>query len=664
MKKKKILIVEDDVLVGENLKENLEDLDYRVAGICTTGEEAVQKAKEIRPDLILMDIRLEGEMDGVEANKEIQRYLNVPVVYITGYADEKIFPDLKDTAPYGVINKPARIDNIRSAIEVALYKFETEIAQKRANEAALEAKAAAEKANQAKSKFLSHTSHEIRGPTNAIKGFTELLLNTRLTAKQEGYVKKIIISTDTLSNLINDILDLSRVESGKLPFDKRDFSIRETIKYVMDSQAIKAKEKNIKLDSIINPGVPGYIKGDPLRVWQIINNLVGNAVKFTNEGYCQVEVQCKQLKGEFSEGQDKVTLVFSVKDTGIGIPENKKKTIFESFEQADTLHTKKFGGAGLGLAISEQLAGRMGGKIEVDSKPGEGSTFTFTADFEIGEEPEQIKFKKDADAKDKKIGPLRILLVDDSEDNQELLTKLLRMYVPHDIKCASNGKEAIKFLKQKHFDLILMDVTMPVMDGIEATKYIRNSQTNEINSRIPIIAMTGNTSKEDRECYLEVGMNDYISKPFYSNELYSVIQRVVQNRVPGIKKSQQDQKEALIIDIEGALMRLNGNKEFLDRITVMYLEKIPETVEELKKSLHEKNIEASGWFAHSIDEYASQVGAVKVSEIAFDIEEHIKNKELNPAKESLPSLVKEHNKAMKTLKKYINDSNITGNPVQ
>jgi CheY-like chemotaxis protein len=249
----------------------------------------------------------------------------------------------------------------------------------------------------------------------------------------------------------------------------------------------------------------------------------------------------------FSKDQDKVTLVFSVKDTGIGIPENKKKTIFESFEQADPLHTKKFGEGGLGLAISEQLAGRMGGKIEVYSKPGEGSTFTFTADFEIGKEPEQIKFKKAADAKDKKIGPLRILLAEDSEDNQELLTILLRMYVPHEVKCASNGEEAIKFLKQEPFDLILMNIKMPVMDGIEATKYIRNSKTNELNSRIPIIAMTGNTSKEDRECYLEVGMNDYISKPFHSNELYSVIQRVVQNRIDyEIKESEKKRKKHLL----------------------------------------------------------------------------------------------------------------------
>jgi signal transduction histidine kinase/HPt (histidine-containing phosphotransfer) domain-containing protein len=655
MEKKKILIVEDDVVVCENLKENLEGLGYLVSGICTTGEEAVQKAKEIRPDLILMDIKLEGEMDGVEANKEIQRDLNVPVVYLTAYADEKIFPDLKETAPYGVLNKPARIENIRSAIEVALYKFEMEMAQKRANEAALEAKAAAEKANQAKNRFLSHTSHEIRSPTNAIKGFTELLLKTHLTARQEGYVKKIQVSADTLLKLINDILDLSRVEAGKLPIEERDFSIRETIEYVMYSQYLRAKEKDIRVEFFINPNVPEYIKGDPVRVWQIINNLVGNAVKFTKKGYCKVEVNCKQPEGDrFSKDQDKVTIVFSVKDTGIGIPEDKKKTIFESFEQVEYLRTEKFGGAGLGLAISEQLAGRMGGKIEVDSKPGEGSIFTFTADFEIGKEPEQIKYKKLGDAKDKKIGPLKILLADDEEGNQEVITEILRLRTAHDVICVFNGKEAIEKIKKEQFDLILMDVKMPVLDGIEATKFIRNSETNELNSQIPIIAMTGNTSKEDRECYLEVGMNDYISKPIDSNELYSVIQRVVQNRIPyGIQESERDEKELLIIDREGALMRLNGNKKFLNRITVMYRENIPEKIEELKKSLQEENIESSIWFAHSIDEYASQVGALKVSEVASDIEEHMKNKESKLAKDLLPFLQKEHNKAMKKLKSFI-----------
>ena len=657
MEKKQILIVEDDVVVGENLKDNLEGLSYFVAGICTTGEEAVQKAIELRPDLILMDIKLEGEMDGVETYRKIQRELTVPVVYLTAYADEKIFPRLKETSPYGILNKPARIENIRSTIEVALYKFEMELAQKKANEAALEAKTAAERANQAKNKFLANTSHEIRRPINAIKGFTELLLKTRLSARQEGYVKRINISTDALLNLLNDILDLSKVEAGKLPFEKRNFSLRDTIKLVLDSQYPKAKEKDIRLDFFIAPDVPEYIKGDPVRIRQMINHLLGNAVKFTDEGYCKVEVHCKQPEGGRSHGvRDKVTLILSVSDTGIGIPENDQKAIFDSFEQGGSFYTRKFEGPGLGLAIAEQLAGKMGGKIELDSNPGKGSIFTVTADFEVGKGPGPEKAGKVIDSP---LGagttkPLRILLAVDNEVNQEVITGLVRQYNSHDVTCVSNGEEAIEILKKHPFDLILMDVEMPVMGGIEAAEKIRDNGTNEFNSNIPIIVMTGRAVTKDREKYDEVGINDYITKPIDSNELHAVLQRVVNDRIDCENRefitAPGGIEEGLIIDRTAALRRLNGNKKFLNRITIMYRERIPGKIDELKGAIEEKNGEASRWFAHSINEYASQIGALKVSEIASEIEEALKNKELNSTKDLFSALIKEHRKVMKELK--------------
>jgi signal transduction histidine kinase len=377
MEARKILIVEDDAVAGESIKENLEEWGYTVVDVCSTGEEAIQKAGETQPDLILMDIKLEGSMDGIETSKKIHDNLGVPIIYLTGYGDRETIERAKITGPYGFINKPARIEDITSAIEMALYRHKMDLRQIEEKEAALKAMKAAEQ-------FLAHFTHEIRNPLSVIKGYSGLLKDFGATDQQVEFIQKIENSTDKAARLANDLLDYSKMKVGKFTLETKDFAIREEINHIIDTYSPMFGKKGIELQTDIAPDVPEYVTGDPYRLEQILTNLLGNALKFTKKGSCNVNIRCEEPGEKEESGKDRVTLLFSVQDTGIGIPKNKQKTIFDPFTQANSSHTVKYGGTGLGLAIAKQLVELMDGEIWVISQPGKGTTFAFTAIFEIG----------------------------------------------------------------------------------------------------------------------------------------------------------------------------------------------------------------------------------------------------------------------------------------
>ncbi len=521
----KILIVDDRL-------ENLVALEKLLGGFnvefirALSGNEAITLTFTHTFALAIVDIQM-PEMDGyetVELLRQEEQTKLLPVIFVSAiYKDDYYIVKGIETGAVDFISKPIIPEILKGKVKVFLDLYMKSYQLEKYNKELSMAKEKAEAAVKAKSLFLANMSHEIRTPMNGIVGMTDIIGTTVLSDEQKEFVDLIRISGQNLLAIINDILDFSKIESGKIELENIEFILSDLITSLIKVLNIAAKEKALGLEYSICSDVPNYLVGDPVRLKQILTNLLNNAIKFTQQGTVTLKVSLVE------ESTNKALLKFEVIDTGIGISKEQQSKLFKAFSQTDNSISRKYGGTGLGLAISRNLAHMMDGDIGVISDKGNGSNFWFTASLEIHhdrkEEAQQQKKENPIIAPNK---PLKILLAEDNFINQKVALFALKE-CPGEIDTAENGKIAVEKHQNNAYDIILMDIQMPVMDGVSATKAIRAfEKQNPQVKKVKIVALTANALKGEREKLLSEGMDEYLSKPFKANELLETITKITQ----------------------------------------------------------------------------------------------------------------------------------------
>ncbi len=532
----RILVVDDEpdleLLIRQRFRHKIKNNEV-VFDFANNGLQALEKLKAegMSFEMVLTDINM-PEMDGLTLLEKIkEQYKNHKAVVVSAYGDMENIRTAMNRGAFDFITKPIDFTDLETTINKTISEIrilrngqrateELEITKRQKELAELE-KLRAEQSEKFKQQFLANMSHEIRTPMNSVIGLTNLLIKTPMEDQQKKYLNVIKKSSENLLVIINDILDLSKIEAGKMDFEKISFSLEDAVETAYHTLLFKAEDKKLGFHINIDPGTTKTLIGDPTRLNQILINIAGNAIKFTESGSVTIDIK------EESRNDKIRTIRFSIIDTGIGIAEENIGKIFESFSQASSDTTRKFGGTGLGLTISRQLVELQGGKIEVTSELGKGTTFSFAIPYEAGNENEIGKRDNvESDVNPELLRGIRILLVEDNPFNQMVATDTLNDLISDlKIDVADNGKIGVDKAALNEYDLVLMDIQMPEMDGFAATRAIRSLNTPK--NELKIMAMTANVTPEEIAKCFECGMNEYISKPFVTQDLVNKIGKLV-----------------------------------------------------------------------------------------------------------------------------------------